>query len=323
MVTAVDPRQFDLLVVGEINADLILRGPDVVPEFGQVEKVVDSGLLALGSSAVITACGAARLGLRTAFAGVVGDDALGRFMLDGMRERGIDVGGCIVDPSVATGVSVILEDAAAARGRAILTAPGSITALSADQVDRTLLAGARHVHCASYFLQDALRPGAADLLATARRLGATTSLDTNWDPSERWDVGRVLDACDLFLPNEQELLRIAGTAGVEAALARLAPPAMRIAVKRGSAGGSLRSEAGVVSAAAPGVDVVDTTGAGDSFNAGAIYGLLAGLEPARQLALAIACGSLSTLGEGGTSAQPTLAEASALAAEIAAAGEPA
>jgi sugar/nucleoside kinase (ribokinase family) len=313
--------QLDLLVVGEVNADLILRGADVTPEFGQVEKVVDSGRLTLGSSAVITACGAARLGLRTAFAGVVGDDPLGRFMLDGMRERGIDVGGCIVDPSLATGVSVILEDATAARGRAILTAPGSIAALAADQVDGALLAAARHVHLGSYFLQDALRPGAAGLLATARRLGATTSLDTNWDPSERWDLGGVLGACDLFLPNEQELLRIAGGDSLESALGELAPAAMSVAVKRGAAGGSLRSGGTVLAAAAPRLDVVDTTGAGDSFNAGAIYGLLAGLEPARQLALAIACGSLSTLGEGGTDAQPTLAAASELAAGIAAAIE--
>jgi sugar/nucleoside kinase (ribokinase family) len=313
----VESPQFDLLVVGEINADLILRGSDVMPEFGQVEKVVDSGRLALGASAVITACGAARLGLRTAFAGVVGDDTLGRFMLDGMRERGIDVGGCVVDASLATGVSVILEDACATRDRAILTAPGSIAALSADQVDPALVAAARHVHVASYFLQDALRPGAADLLATARGLGATTSVDTNWDPSGCWDVGRVLEACDLFLPNEQELLRIAGTAGAGAALAGLEPAGMSIAVKRGAAGGALRRGGEVLAAAAPRVDVVGTTGAGDNFNAGAIYGLLAGLEPARQLALAIACGSLSTLGQGGTDAQPTLAAASALADEIA------
>jgi sugar/nucleoside kinase (ribokinase family) len=313
-----DSPQIDLLVVGEINADLILRGADVAPEWGQVEKVVDSGLLALGSSSVITACGAARLGLRTAFAGVVGDDALGRFMLDGMRERGIDVSGCIVDPSVATGVSVILEDTVGLRGRAILTAPGSIAALTADQVDRRLLAAARHVHCGSYFLQEALRPAVADLFDEARRGGATTSLDTNWDPSERWDgVERVLESTDLFLPNEQELLRIAGAADVAEALAGLAPAGLGIVVKRGSAGGMLRRGARVASAAAPPVQVVDTTGAGDSFNAGAIYGLLAGVDPARQLALAVACGSISTLGAGGTDAQATLDQANALADEVA------
>ena len=60
---------FDLLVIGEINVDLILVGTDVQPEFGQVEKLVDSALLRMGSSSVITACAAARLGLKTAFWG--------------------------------------------------------------------------------------------------------------------------------------------------------------------------------------------------------------------------------------------------------------
>lgn len=62
---------FDLIVVGEINPDLILRG-DVTPAFGQVEQAVDDASLTIGSSSAIFACGAARLGLRVAFAGVVG-----------------------------------------------------------------------------------------------------------------------------------------------------------------------------------------------------------------------------------------------------------
>ncbi len=62
---------FDILVIGEINLDFILRGENVRPEFGQKEKVVADALLTLGSSSAIFACQAARLGLRTAFVGVV------------------------------------------------------------------------------------------------------------------------------------------------------------------------------------------------------------------------------------------------------------
>src|SRR5262245_64214428 len=115
-------KRFDLVVVGEINPDLILSG-NITPAFGQVEQMVDDATLTIGSSSVIFACGAARLGLRVAFVGKVGDDIFGRFMREQMAERGIDTSGVVVDPAIPTGLSVILS-----RGddRAILTHPGSI-----------------------------------------------------------------------------------------------------------------------------------------------------------------------------------------------------
>src|SRR5688572_3825824 len=111
----------DVLVIGEINPDVIITGPTVVPVFGQVETLVDRVGLHLGSSSVITACGAARLGLRTAFAGAVGDDLFGRYMLSTMTEMGLDTSGCVIDPSQPTGVSVVLSER---DDRATLTAPG-------------------------------------------------------------------------------------------------------------------------------------------------------------------------------------------------------
>jgi sugar/nucleoside kinase (ribokinase family) len=119
---------FDLLFIGEINPDLILRGEDVVPAFGQAEQLLEEATLTIGSSAAIVACGAARLGLRTAFVGVAGDDLFGHFMLQAMAGRGVDTSACIVDPSLATGISVIL---ARPDDRAILTFPGAMPATAA------------------------------------------------------------------------------------------------------------------------------------------------------------------------------------------------
>jgi sugar/nucleoside kinase (ribokinase family) len=288
-----------------------------VPEFGQAEKLVDSATLAIGSSSVITACGATRLGLRTAFAGVVGDDLFGRYMLDAMRSHGIDTTACPVLDDAPTGLTVIL-DGPNTQGRAILTAPGAMARFSAEHVDPGLLAKVRHVHCGGYFLQPALHPGLPELFDRARRAGASRSLDTNWDPAGTWTAAtaELLGACDVLLPNEQELLRLAGAGSVEPALAALARGGGLLAVKRGRRGGLLHSAAGTWSAAAPEVAVVDTTGAGDAFNAGVIYGALAGWEPPRQLAFAVACGSLSTRAVGGTAAQPTLEEALATARTV-------
>ena len=86
-----------------------IADPDPVPVFGEVERVVQSVVMTVGSSSAIFACGAARLGLRVAFVGVVGDDAFGQFMLRAMAARGVDVSACTVDPALPTGATVILS----------------------------------------------------------------------------------------------------------------------------------------------------------------------------------------------------------------------
>lgn len=299
-------KEFDLLVIGEINPDLILRGEDVVPEFGQAEKLVAEARLTIGSSSVIAACGAARLGLNVAFIGLVGEDEFGRFMLDAMRERGLDTSACIIDPSLATGMSVILSRP---EDRAILTYPGTMPLLRLDQIDEALLGRTRHLHLGSYYLLDALRPELPRLFARARELGVSTSLDTNWDPSGQWDIAAMLPHVDIFFPNENEVRLISGRETFAAAVDDLAAQVRTLAVKRGPLGGLARRGAQIVSAPALPVTVVDTTGAGDSFNAGFLYGQLTGLTLQASLDLAAACGSLSTRAAGGTDAQPELSEA--------------
>lgn len=298
---------FDVLVIGEINPDLVLSGEDVSPEFGQKEKLIADALLTLGSSSAIFACQAARLGLRTAIAGVVGADLFGEQSLRSLNARGVDTHACISDPSLKTGASVILVRPGG--DRAILTYPGAIGALRADQIDRSLFSRARHLHIASYFLLDALRPDLPALLHEAKGAGMTVSLDTNWDPSGRWDVGDILAECDVFLPNEAELLAISREPDIEAALTALHPRVAVIAVKRGARGAlAVRGETRAECAARP-VRVVDTVGAGDSFDAGFVYGYLHAWPLPDSLKLACACGSLSTRTVGGTTGQPTLEEA--------------
>lgn len=299
---------FDLLVVGEINPDLILLGSDVVPEFGQAEKLVQRARLTVGASSVIMACGAARLGLRVAFIGAVGDDVFGRFMLDALAARGVDTSACVISAKHGTGLTVILSRGA---DRAMLTYTGAMATLRADQVDRRMLRRSRHLHVGSYFLLDALRPGLPALYAEAHALGLSTSLDTNWDPSGRWNGGlqQLLAECDLFMPNEAEACKIARRAELQESLAALAARVPTVAVKMGAEGGVVRQGSFTAYAPALPVQVVDTTGAGDSFDAGFLYGYLNGWPPERALRLACACGSLSVRVAGGTEGQPTLAEA--------------
>ena len=304
-------KQYDILVAGELNPDLILSG-NVIPAFEQVEQLLDSADLTIGSSSAIFACGAARLGLKVAFVGICGADIFGRFMLDELSQRGVDVSAVMVDPNLQTGLSVILNRAthAIVGDRAILTHLGTINRLQAKQVTHALLQKARHLHVASYFLQTALQPGLPELFRNAHALGLTTSLDTNWDPSGNWhSFDELLGQVDVFLPNQNEALAISGASTLDVALQILSRQCRVVVVKCGIDGARARQADKSAFAAALPVKVVDTVGAGDGFDAGFLYGWLKGWSLEKDLALATACGSLSTRASGGTSAQPTLEEA--------------
>ena len=182
--------------------------------------------------------------------------------------------------------------------------------LRADQVTDDLLSRSRHLHVASYFLQTALQPGLPDLFRRAHVLGLTTSLDPNWDPSGEWrGFDELLPFVDVFLPNENEALAMTGSSDIRQALNRLAQKCPWVAVKLGARGAIAGRGSETANSSALKVNVVDTTGAGDSFDGGFLYGFLNGWTLERSLKLGAACGSLSTRKAGGTTAQATLEEA--------------
>jgi sugar/nucleoside kinase (ribokinase family) len=307
-------KSLDLVVIGDCNPDVLVLGGDVTPAFGQQEKLVDSVSLAVGGSAAITAVAAARLGLSVALVAAVGADPAGEFMLAELGRAGVDTSAVAVRAGAPTGMTVALS-----RGgdRAILTALGAIDSLTAADVPGELIGRARHVHVSSYFLlAGSLGPGLAPVLAAARAAGASTSLDTNWDPAGRWGdehLRAALAQADLLLPNQAEALRLAGEADLDAAARALTAGGSRLVVKLGPPGalcvdGSRRDRVGV----AP-VTPVDETGAGDCFNAGLIAGLLSGAALPGAAALGCAVGALSTGAPGGTGSCPDLATALALA----------
>jgi sugar/nucleoside kinase (ribokinase family) len=298
----------DLLVLGDANPDLVLRGGDLEPAWGQAERLVDEGTLTVGGSGAIMACAAAKLGLRAGFAGVVGDDPFGSFMRTELESRGVDTSGVLVDPQRPTGVTVVLS-----RGedRAQLTALGTVGDLRGSLVDPDLIRSARHVHVSSYFLQKALRPDLPALFREAHGLETTTSIDPNWDPDEQWDGGILgaLTETDLFLPNSAEARAITGIDDIDIAAESLAARGGIVAIKFGDGGGMVVSGEEAIRVPGIHVGVVDTTGAGDTFDAGFIAGYLAGWPLRRCLALANVCGGLSTRAAGGVAAQPTMEEA--------------
>jgi len=204
--------------------------------------------------------------------------------------------------------------------RAILTATGAVATLTMRDVPSAPLVRARHVHVSSYFLvADSLGPGLATLLEVARAAGAGTSLDTNWDPAQRWAGPRLTEAlahASLLLPNEAEALCLADAPDLDRAVPALAAAGPALVVKLGERGALCTDGTRRYLAEPPPVKVTDTTGAGDCFNAGVIAGLLGGLDLPAAVALGCAVGAASTRAPGGTAGCPDLATARDLARAV-------
>jgi sugar/nucleoside kinase (ribokinase family) len=298
-----------VLVVGEINVDLVLQGYHEFPVPGR-EVLVDDFELVLGSASAICAMGLARLGTSVAFLGKIGEDTWGRFCLEALSGRGIDVTRVVRDGGIKTGLTVAITGPS---DRALVSYLGSIRALVPADVPDSTFAGFTHLHVSSYFLQEGLRPGLPEVFARARGKGLTTSLDPGFDPSRAWgeDLRRTLREVDLFFPNEVELEGLTGTRDVSEALRRLDNGRTRTVAKLGREGTAVLEGGQVVRVAAFPIEPLDTTGAGDSFNAGFLHGWLGRAPLAECLRLGAACGALSTRGLGGTARQPTREEAEA------------
>jgi sugar/nucleoside kinase (ribokinase family) len=294
-------------IIGEINLDLIVTGAQRLPHLGE-ELIVDQMELTLGSSSAITVCQLVRLGNDVLFVSKVGDDQFGRRTLEFLREKGVGTDSVVVDPSLASGLTIAI---AVGSERAMLTVLGAIESITYDDVDFGAFSAYDHLHLSSFILQRKLRPDYRRIFERARGMGLTTSLDTGWpqEGDDCADLEDVLEHVDVFLPNEAEAMRFTDTPTVEEALDALAGRVPTVAVKLGPDGAIARRGVEEAGRDAFAVDVVDTTGAGDSFNAGFIHAYLAGSDLEACLDLGNACGALSTRAAGGTTTQPTFEEA--------------
>jgi len=293
-----------VLVAGEINADLVLREVSPFPALGR-EVLVSESDLVLGSASAICASGIARLGNRVVFSGKVGDDLFGRFCLEDMSRSGIEIDRVIVDERTTTGITVSISSGPE---RALVTCLGAIAEFAAEEVPEAAFDGATHLHVAGYFLQTRLRAGLPELFRRAHRRGLTTSLDSGHDPEGEWRGGldEVLKEADLFFPNREEIRAISGREDLEDAFRSFGR--VQVVAKLGPDGAAILDEGKLLRVPAPRVQVVDTTGAGDSFDAGFLHAWLRKKPWIECLRYGVAAGSLSTRALGGTRAQPTLDE---------------
>lgn len=297
--------QCDILLLGEYFFDQIFTGMPEFPELGR--EVYASDLTTTGGAMFITAAALTRLGAKVGWPACFGDDAYSQFVRDLAVREGIDLtlARSLPHPYRRVTTSIPLEGE-----RAFVTYADP----QVPDRDDHWLASMERCHFAHLHL-GSLMPGAAmELLTTAaRRKGTTVSSDCQdgphlKDPQACREAVRLVD---IFMPNAREAQIIAETTDMRHVLARLLELTPLVVIKDGANGAWVGRRGGEV-LHAPAVCVgpaVDTTGAGDCFNAGFLYGYIVERAPLeRCLLYGNICGGLSVTAVGGATAAPTRAE---------------
>lgn len=295
-------KSFDIIALGELNVDLILNQIGGMPEVGK-EKFAGQMTLTLGSSTAIFAANAAALGVRVAFAGMIGNDSFGDLVESSLRQKGVDTRYLIRQDKYATGATICMsydED------RANLTYQGAMDYMTLADIDPAVFAEGKHIHISSIFMQSGVKRDLLAILKKAKESGVTTSLDTQWDPVEQWDLDyrEVLPLLTVFMPNETELKLLTHSETLDEAVEKIRPYANAAVIKCGSRGSLLlqKGQPDHMQQALLNDHVVDCIGAGDSFNSGFISQLVQGRTLLECQQYGNMTGAVNTTAAGGTTA---------------------
>ena len=296
----------DIVVVGDLNVDLVLTGLPALPAYREL-RVAKGMRFALGGSSGIFACNAACLGSRVGFVGKVGEDEFGDFLQCRLKESGVDTSHLVRGRTERTGICISMSFP---EEYAMVSYAGIRETFRLEDVNLEYVKTARHLHMSGYYLLPAMRPGVVSLFREAKQAGLTTSLDPDHDASGKWDngIGELFPFVDFFFPNEHESLCITGSSDLGTAATRLRGGPANTVIKRGAEGALVVSGSTTLSVPAFRVKPVDTTGAGDSFNAGFIFQFLQDATLEKCVRWGNACGALSTQALGGTEGFPNVSE---------------
>ena len=296
----VQQKQFDVLVVGELNIDLILDGLQQFPEVGK-EILADKMIYTLGSSSAIFASNLSALGASVNYCGCIGEDDFGKKIMHDLDAKSVNTNNLIYSRN-ATGITVVLN---AGQNRAMVTYAGAMNDLCESDVTHAMLTNAKHLHVSSVFIQPALKPGLTNLFKRAKQAGLTTSLDPQWDSYEQWDCDweQLLPFVDVFLPNIEELKNITKQTTIYDAVAAIKNFANSIVVKNSVEGATVfYKDEKIEQPAFINHDFADAIGAGDSFDAGFISQYIKGKPLKECVSLGAVCGAINTTAYGGTTA---------------------
>lgn len=308
-----------VVVIGDANVDLEIR----LPSGRSIEHANPDPIMSGGGSAANTAAGLARLGVPCTFVGTVGDDAGGRFAVSSLAEAGVDVSRMRSVQDEATVMVIVIVQPNGERLIYVWPPRGGAHAELDRSTAVSAVGDARWLHVSGICLR--VSPAREALLSAmehARQVGATVSLDLNlrlenwgWEEGFR-DVARAaIDRADVVLGAAvDEISALAGIADPVEAAAVLAGDERTVIARAGEHGAAGHRRGVVTSAPGFDIDVADTVGAGDAFNAGFIAARLegAGLEDALRWGNGVAA---LTISKSGARSTPSRSEVRQLLSE--------
>ncbi|HET6710545.1 carbohydrate kinase family protein [Amycolatopsis sp.] len=261
-----------IVVVGDAALDVIARHDKPLPHGGDARAEIR---FTGGGSGANTALWLRHLGAETTLLARIGDDPGGRLIRTELEAAGVRCA-FAVDPAAPTCCVVVMVDGSGQRS--MLADRGANQRFAPEDVTPAALAGASHLHLSGYVLLDPpSRAAGLAALAAAREAGLTTSVDPQaaahiTDPAAFLaDVRGV----DLLMPNTEELVALTGSADPVSAKELLGTVGA-VVVTAGLDGASWVDDSGVTSVPAVEAECLDSTGAGDAFDAGVLIGWLAG-----------------------------------------------
>ncbi|WP_136605717.1 carbohydrate kinase family protein [Paenibacillus dokdonensis] len=292
---------YDVIVIGDVNIDLVVAGCNDIPGPGQ-EVLVSNMSLHVGGGAALFSLALAKLGVKVAFHGVLGEDDFGTLIRNQFSHYGIDTRFIRTSSMNNTGISIAINPE---NDRSFITYQGTNAELSLDQLDMESASLGRHVHLTGYRGKEN-HPQYVAMARKLKALGLTTSIDVGWDDTGEWYAGifELIREVDISFMNETEAEHYTGCSAAKDCIRELSQHSRHVVLKLG-AEGAVAAIAGKVNYRSGfQVPVKDTTGAGDSFNAGYIYGFLTGKPAEECLLYANACGAMSVSAYGGSTGVP-------------------
>lgn len=295
-------KKWDVYVYGDINVDLVIPGVEHLPLPGQ-EDVVETMNTYVGGGAAIFTLGIGKLGLNPVFQGTIGDDCYGKFILDEFRDKNVDTTLLGISSTNKTGISISFTNEA---DRSFLTYRGTNDEIDLSKVDVEKVKEARHIHLTSYMGRKN-HEQYLELLKEIKASGTTTvSFDVGWDDAGEWYQGiyELYPYIDILFMNETEAIHYSRKKEVIDAIKDFGKTCKLVVAKLGKKGSIAVKDGHIYEATSYSVEAIDTTGAGDSFNAGFVYGFLKGKSIEEALKYGNACGGLSVTALGGNTGFP-------------------
>lgn len=286
-----------ILCIGKTTVDMIFAELEVFPQIGK--EYASKDFLIKPGGCANSPIAMAKLGLPTVFVSSLGKDFLGEQILENMKEIGLDTAGIYRGDNVKTNVTGVLS---VGFDRGFASYFPTWRTEEVNQLYHEYLKECSHVHLS---LKDCLE---GDWIEAAKAQGCTVSIDATWDERLTLDaVKEYLKQCDIFFCNNLEANLITGTTNIDDAVKILKEVCDNFVLKLGAEGSVLYKSGMCLTVPAPYIEkVYDTTGAGDAFVAGFLYGYFNNYPLEECLKFGSASGSLATTFYGGTDVQYTL-----------------